>query len=67
MRLTIRYLDMSYEDFSYLRDSLGRYGVHFFKVNNATILTADGDMSEMLKIMEVTSKFEHQDFTLRQN
>lgn len=67
MSLTIRYLDLSYEDFSYLRDSLGSYEVHFFKVDNATVLTANADMSEMLKILQVTSKFKHQDFSLRQS
>lgn len=66
MSLTIRYLDLSNEDVAYLRSDLGRYEVYFNRVGNATTLTASGDMSDMLAILKVTSKYHHQSFMLRQ-
>ena len=66
MSLTIRYLDLSHEDVAYLRNSLGGYEVYFNRVGNATTLTASGDMSDMLAILKVTSKYHHQSFMLRQ-
>ena len=66
MSLTIRYLDLSHEDIAYLRNALGGHEVYFNQVGNATTLTAHGDMSDMLAILKVTSKYHHQNFTLRQ-
>ncbi len=66
MSLTIRYLDLSHEDVAYLRNALGGYEVYFNRVGNATTLTASGDMSDMLAILKVTSKYQHQSFMLRQ-
>lgn len=65
MSLTIRYVDLSVEDVATLRRELGGHKVYFNQVNNATTLTADGEMSELLAILAVTSKYEHQSLLMR--
>lgn len=67
MSLTIRYLGLTQEDINYIRNAVGTHQVYFFRVGDATTLTANGDMNDMLAILAVTSKFKHQDFVMRQN
>lgn len=65
MSLTIRYVDLPQEDFQTLRRDLGNYNVYFFHVGNATTITADGTMSEMIAILDITSKYRHSNLLLK--
>lgn len=66
MSLTIRYLNLSDDDISYIKKALGRYEAYFYRAGGAFTIDARGDMSDMLAILKVTSKYQHQSFMLRQ-
>jgi len=66
MSLTIRYVDLSQEDIQTLKRDLGDYDVYFFHVGNATTITANGILSEMLAILNITSKYRHSDLLLKE-
>ena len=66
MNLTIRYVDLSQEDIQTLKRDLGAHNVYFFHVGNATTITADGDLSEMLAILNITSKYRHSNLLLKE-
>lgn len=66
MSLTIRYLNLSNDDISYIKEALGRYEAYFYRVGGAFTIEARGDMSDMLAILKVTSRYHHQIFMLRQ-
>lgn len=66
MSLTIRYLNLSDDDISYIKEALGRYEAYFYRVREAFTINARGDMSDMLAILKVTSRYHHQSLMLRQ-
>ena len=66
MSLTIRYVDLSQEDFQTLKRDLGGHNAYFFHVGNATTVTANGTLSEMLAILNITSKYRHSDMLLKE-
>lgn len=66
MSLTIRYVNLSQGDVQILKRDLGAYNVYFFHVGNATTITADGDLSEMLAILNITSKHRHSNLLLKE-
>lgn len=66
MNLTIRYENLPEESYHYLREKLGPYRVYFFSNGPFLTLTVTTDMKEIIKILNITSQFEHKDLVLRQ-
>lgn len=65
MSLTIKYLGLSEKDIQTLKRELGKYETYFVQTADTTIIMVNGSISEMLMILNITSKYRHSDLLLK--
>lgn len=66
MSLTITYNGLSSEELLAFKQDLAGHETFFFQNGDETVLLANGNMEAMLAILNITVKYRHSAFLLRQ-